>query len=106
MTIQQLCTELNKVFTCGTFEVMDSDMCDQAGFNDAEPEDIGIYYDYISDELSEPEKDKLVTWLYDDPNGGHEVIKSWMSSNGYELINEIDGSGDGMYYGGTLYRKV
>ena len=102
-SIKEVCAELSDVFECGDFSVMDEEMIEGCGFSDIKESDIGIYYNYCTDELSDSESDKLNKWLYDD---GWEIIREWMRVNGYVEIEDNDGSGGGLYYGGTLYRKI
>ena len=66
-----------------------------------------LYYDYNSDELNEQIKDK---------NKHHELfnqfdklyvddIRAAYNKLGYELVEEHDGSGNGLFYGSILLRK-
>ena len=110
MSINELIDKLNgvwKVDGCNGFSVIDKDQYECYGFEGENEDDmsgcIGIDYDYCSDEMDN--SDELISWLYDDVDGGWMSIRKWMSDNGYEEIDCNDGSGNGLFYGGTLFRK-
>ena len=102
--LQKLLDSLNKVWNCGDFSILNH-TDDETGF-DLERNDIVIYYDYCSDGLSDGDKDRLVEWLYDDPNGGLTRVKTFLAQHGYQEIADNDGSGGGLYYGATQFRMV
>jgi len=105
--LKNVLNELNGVWDCGKFEILDSEEIEGCGFECSEEiGDIGIGYDYFSEELNDDDKNKLQTWLYDDVNGGHMKLKSFLMKHGYESVDVNDGSGGGLYYGAELFRKV
>ena len=67
-----------------------------------EPGDISIYYDYLSDGMTEAEADDFIHWLYDI---AWPSVRQFMESLGYKTVNETDGSGGGLYYGVEVFRK-
>lgn len=107
MVLQSVIDSLNQVWNCGKFHVMDNSEAVEAGFSDIQPGDIVVHYNYWDDELSSStDTDKLITWLYDDPSGGWTQVRSYLAKHGYIEVDEMDGSGSGLYYGATVFRKV
>lgn len=104
-SIDSLLEQVNSVWSCGRFELIEDEEGRQVGFEEVLDDDIVIYYDYADDELGREETNKLVNWLYDDPKGGWLLMKSFLRSKGYVEVDEHDGSGNGLYYGATLFRK-
>ena len=82
------------------------------GFEEAEECDVVIHYDYMTDELDGGYCDKenyggseCEKWLEWYSNKLFSEIYELMSELGYEEVDEMDGSGGGMYYGQILFRK-
>ncbi len=89
----------------GHIGVLEQDQNENCGVDDTTPDDIAIYWDFCTDELSNDQTDKLIEWLFDSDTGLNllmEVMTSW----GYKMIGDHDGSGGGLYYGALVYRKV
>lgn len=102
-SIQQAMVELNKFPQYGSIKVMEHEP-DYFDGVDVLDGDVVVFCDFMTDDCqSKSEEDQLVDWycstLYGD-------IDKAMSSLGYELITDNDGSGGGLYYGGALYRKI
>ena len=106
MGLQKVIDSLNQQWDCGDFSIMDHTIALDTGLQDIQPDDIVVYYDYCSDELSDDDSDKLVEWLYDDPNGGWNLIRSYLLTQGYVEVADSDGSGNGLFYGANLFKKV
>ena len=84
----------------GSFSVLDNF---EEHAEDYQIGDVGIFYDYCDDELSEDDRDKLVRWLYEEAWPG---VRNFMADIGYEATCDNDGSGGGLYYGYEGFRKV
>lgn len=65
------------------------------------PTDVAIFYDYCTDDMDESDWDEWDNWYQHMFTRLHDV----MDVNGYEAIDETDGSGGGLYYGAILYRS-
>ena len=63
--------------------------------------DIGIYYDYCEDELTEEQCEHIS----EESDKQLEMVTELLQNNGYNLTDHIDGSGNGMVYGLILFRK-
>ena len=72
-------------------------------FPDANDNDIGIGYDFMDDNLSRADAEKLDSFLYDE---AWPRINRVMGLLGYGVRDELDGSGGGLSYGTTLYYKM
>ena len=75
---------------------------DECGFSEPYlPTDIAIFYDYCTDDMDEPTWDAWDNWYQ------HMLARlaDFMDANGWEAIDENDGSGGGLYYGAILYRQ-
>jgi len=104
--LQELLKVINAEYDCGEFDVMSLDEArDAVEGVDVKDGDIVIHYDYCSDELNDAEKNKLCDWLYNSSIGGWTAIRDLLSNQGYDEVDECDGSGGGLYYGLTVFRK-
>lgn len=65
------------------------------------PTDVAIFYDYCTDEIADSAFDSWDEWYQHMFTRLHNV----MDVNGYEAIDDNDGSGGGLYYGAILYRS-
>lgn len=69
--------------------------------------DLGIYYDYCNDDLRvdtrNTDNNKWIEW-FDSLFWSENSIDAIMLKFGYELVDEQDGSGGGLWYGGRIYR--
>jgi hypothetical protein len=65
--------------------------------------DIVIHYDWMDDEMSEDERNEFQDWLW---NGFFDRLESEMNKLGYIRLDvDMDGSGNGLYYGLEVFRK-
>lgn len=85
-----------------------------------------IHYDYCDDEIKDKcykekheggteyrscpkctdELNRFNEWLYDRNDGGWGFMNRLMTRMGYKSMNvDVDGSGNGLYYGIQVYRK-
>ena len=75
----------------------------------AQEGDVIVGYDFCTDEISargqewegSEEQDWLDNWYY----SVFEAIDVIMAIHGYQQVDECDGSGGGLWYGGMLFRK-
>lgn len=103
MSIQAAVKRLNKYPQFGTVKVLDLSINDH-GLPDVQPGDVAIYADFMDDDC--PSKDvvnELSAWYYDELP---REINQLMAGLGFKHIYEDDGSGGGLYYGTTQYRKT
>lgn len=106
--IQALLDDLNEKAKadfgcCGTFDLADAEVRTQCGFDNLQPADAVITYNFCDDDLLPEASEGLDTWLYDH---AWPLITATMLKLGFRSIEENDGSGGGLYYGGSLYRHV
>ena len=107
MSLQDVVNHLNNQWLCGNFEIMShADAADISFENSIQTDDIIVSYDYCDDELDPANINHLVQWLYDDPNGGWNAVRNYLSQQGFAEIEDQDGSGNGLYYGAALFRKI
>lgn len=66
-----------------------------------------IEYSYWDDGLSRNEIDEMIDWLYERPDSGWGLVRDRMKKMGYEEVTDIDmdGSGNGLYYGIVVFRR-
>ena len=64
-------------------------------------DDIAIYYDWESDEMDEDQFEVHNAQCEE----GWDNIYKFMRTLGYEFVMDNDGSGNGLHYGGHLFRK-
>lgn len=75
---------------------------DECSFSEPHlPTDIAIFYDYCTDDMDESTWEAWNNWYQHMFTRLHDV----MDVNGYEAIDDNDGSGGGLYYGAILYRS-
>lgn len=107
--LNSVLAEVNKVYSAtggGFTHFTNPDDIECCGFiESAQGDDIVIHYDYCADDLSEADEDKLREWLYGSTTGWGQIY-SVLKKHGYRMIEDNDGSGDGLYYGAELFRKV
>ena len=96
--LQQLIDVLNRGFKTGDVQIMDLNDSNFADFG-CLPDDIIIYVDFNDED--EP-AEGLTLREYE---RALEMTDQFMLSNGYEEVVEHDGSGGGLYYGFSAYRK-
>jgi hypothetical protein len=91
------------------FQLMEEDVCElREMFHEGiEENDLVIHYDYCTDEMNDDQKNEFLNWLYVDKETGWESVRTLMRLLGYKRVDEIDvdGSGNGLYYGIEVYRK-
>ena len=97
--LQSLLDNLNQGYQCGGIEIMPYE---PETFDDFTllPTDITIYYDFVADD--EPVEDQA----FNEYESALELTNQLMAQNDWQLINELDGSGGGLYYGSSTYRKI
>ena len=86
----------------GNTTVLPHDDCGFEEDHDLTATDIVVYYDYVTDDCDKTERDKFGDWLTDLLSG----TTKFMEYSGYKLIDENDGSGNGMHYGILQFRKA
>lgn len=75
---------------------------DECSFSEPHlPTDVAIFYDYCTDDMDELAWEAWNNWYQHMFTRLHDV----MDVNGYEAIDDNDGSGGGLYYGAILYRS-
>ena len=90
----------------GSFElVTDQDMIEKCLGYTTNSGDIVIGYDYGDDELPVNDVNPFVDWLYKERSGAWGQINRLMKEQGYHIADDQDGSGGGLYYGVTLFKK-
>ncbi len=94
-----------KIEPNGSISVLDSGDHGDAGIEGTTPDDIIIYYDYCTDDLSSDETDRLIEWLFDSSSGLRRFTQA-LANLGYNEFGDNDGSGGGLYYGCIAFRKV
>jgi hypothetical protein len=67
-----------------------------------EPQFIIVGYDWMDDDLTEEETEKADA----DCERGWSSIHQCLQTLGYDAVDDVDGSGGGLYYGATLFKKV
>ena len=92
----------------GSTTVLSHDDGQLDNVHDLESTDIVIYYDYVTDDCDKTECDAFHDWLEGNNStpGLLDMLTSFMSDNGYDLLDEHDGSGNGLIYGTMQYRKA
>ena len=70
---------------------------------EVEDSDIVIDYDFCGDDLSQEDDETLSFWLND---GAINSLDVFLANHGFEEVYDLDGSGDGLYYGARVYRKA
>lgn len=98
MLLQSFLDNLNQGFKCGSIEIAPYSQVD--GFDKVLPTDTIIYVDFIADD----EPVEGLAW--DEYEKALELTDSFMHHSGYSQVTECDGSGGGLYYGFTAYRKT
>lgn len=104
-SIQEILNSMvNRYPECGGIEAHDP-LSQEYGFDVApQPTDVVIFVDFDDDNVeSEGERNALAEWYNDTL---HTNIERQMRMFGYQAIAGNDGSGGGLYYGATLFRKV
>jgi hypothetical protein len=104
--VNELLVSLNSWNKFGSVEVSDHDDV-KDNFNENEivlvDSDIVIHYDWMDDEMSENERNEFQGWLW---NGFFDRLESEMNKLGYVSMDvDMDGSGNGLYYGLEVFRK-
>lgn len=100
-TVSDLIKSLNIFPQHGRIDIIDPNVED-VGIKSLAPGDIVVAPDFMDDDCeSEDERNKLAKWYYDDLP---REIDYRMRSLGYTLIEDIDGSGGGLYYATSHYR--
>lgn len=102
VSIPEFLNHTNLFPNLGDTTVLDHDEA-KGSVDDLQEDDVVIYYDYCTDYIAETEAIKFRHWHFEEQT---TLINNFMTDLGYELINELDGSGDGLYYGILQYRKV
>lgn len=109
VTPQELCQTLTT--SCpfshlGNFSILTKEEA-MDNFPEYQEGDVAFYYNYNDDELREVQAyDKqniLIDYLYDE---AWLTISEYMQDKGYEEVENIDGSGNGLYYGMVVFRKI
>lgn len=75
------------------------------GFEEILPDDVVIYTDFTDDDLGNDTDavNEFHTW-YNDTLMNQLIAH--MDKLGYTFLEDSDGSGGGLYYGGMLFRKA
>jgi hypothetical protein len=105
--VNELLVSLNSWNKFGSVEVSDHDDI-RENFDESDivlvDSDIVIHYDWMDDDMSSDEKNRFQGWLW---NGFFNRLESEMNKLGYVNMNvDMDGSGNGLYYGLEVYRKI
>lgn len=99
MKITEFMDVVNSETTTGSISFLQD--LDQGGFSQPfSSTDIGIFYDYCTDEIADSAFDSWDEWYMNMFDRLYQV----MDLNGYKHVDENDGSGGGLYYGAILFR--
>jgi hypothetical protein len=103
MSTEEFLAFVSKYPQLGSFSVLDFDDAVDT-FPDLRPDDVVIYHDYCTDDIRHSKKEEVfIGWL----DATLYVVDSFMTGQGYTVkIDQLDGSGGGLWYGATVYRKV
>lgn len=95
---------VNRYPELGNIEVM-GPLDQDYGFDvQVDPDDVVIFADFTDESLTDDDSiNEFAEWYYDRL---FEQISQQMRMLGYQAIAENDGSGGGLYYGATLYRRT
>ena len=102
MDINTLLNELNVFSQIGSVSLVEDENRNNCGFDDVKDGDLMVYYDWMDDGLSEDDVKKFQEWYYDE---FFTNLSTEMSKLGYSEVDEVCGSGGGLYYGVVLFRK-
>jgi hypothetical protein len=101
-TIKSYLNTLNVFKEYGSIELVPH--TDNPGFEQLLPDDVVIYADFMSDDCPDNATvDRLSHW-YNDLLFAR--IDHFMNKLGYKIVEDIDGSGGGLYYGAVQYRPA
>ena len=102
MSTEEFLTFINKYPEFGDFTVQGYEEFIDT-FPQMRPGDVGIYHDYCTDDCRGSSKEnEFFRWL----DKTHRIVDQFMREKGYKMVDECDGSGGGLWYGGALYRKI
>lgn len=96
--VQSLIDNLNQGFQTGKVSLSNFSDSNYSDFG-CEPDDIIIDVDFNDEE--EPSEMQAL----DEYERALELTDNFMHLNGYTTVADMDGSGGGLYYGFTAYRK-
>lgn len=107
MTTDEFLNFINKFPQLGGISVLDHESAEGC-HEDVRVGDVCIYYDYCTDDVrNTKEEDQFCEWVFNyERTGMLGLIREFMADQGYEEIDEHDGSGNGLYYGSIQYRKA
>ena len=105
--VSSLVNALNlKYADLGRFDIPTNDPVWASYYSEDEgvkPGDIVIAFDYCTDDIRHTDKEKqFCNWI----SQMHGVVTTVMLVHGYRNVNDHDGSGGGLYYGHTVFRKI
>ncbi len=99
--VKSLIDTLNKGYQCGNISLIDYS---ESNFDEygCEPDDIIIYGDFSDSDDDQVGREQP----FDEYDSACTRTHNFMLDNGYEQVAESDGSGGGLFYGFTAYRKI
>lgn len=95
---------INTYTNLGNITVLDLEQA-RSSHADVRDTDICIFYDFSTDEASDDEQERFVAWLWGQDGNIINQITQYMKYSGYYMIEDVDGSGGGLYYGSLQFRK-
>ena len=109
MNTQEFLRFINKFPHLGDITVMDHDDV-EGNVQDLRVGDVCLFYDYCTDDCSKAELNEFYEWMspndYRNKLSVFDIINQFMDEQGYEEIETVDGSGNGLHYGVIQYRKA
>ncbi len=79
---------------------------DEAGFESAQPDDVAVYSDHGDSHDPSHLGSKDFSAFAQHMGDQKAAIDRHMAQKGYHSVEDNDGSGGGLHYGATLYRKM